>query len=133
MLYPSRTVSIAIACAWQDAYEFARQPQNLPQWAAGLSSGIECRGGEWIAESPMGTVKVAMTGVNPFGVLDHEVTLPSGEAVHNPMRVMPNGSGCELSFTLFQRDGMDADAFERDAAAVAADLRTLKTLLERTP
>ena len=51
MPYLSRTVSIAIGCAWQDAYEFARQPQNLPQWAAGLSSGIECRGGEWIAES----------------------------------------------------------------------------------
>lgn len=131
MLHPSRTVSIAIACAWQDAYEFVRLPQNLPQWAAGLAAGIECRGGEWIADSPMGAVKVAMTGANPFGVLDHEVTLPSGELVHNPMRVMPNGSGCELSFTLFRRDGMDDDAFERDAAAVAADLRTLKALLER--
>jgi hypothetical protein len=25
---------------------------------------------------------------NEYGVLDHEVTLPSGESVHNPMRVI---------------------------------------------
>ena len=131
MPYPSRTVSIAIDCPWQEVYEFARLPQNLPQWAAGLASGIECLGGEWVAQSPLGAVKVAMTGANPFGVLDHEVTLPSGEVVHNPMRAMPNGSGCELSFTLFRLAGMDDAAFERDAAAVAADLRTLKALLER--
>ena len=58
------------------------------------------------------------------------MTLPSGEVVHNPMRVIPDGDGCEVVFTLRRQDGVSDDDFERDAAAVAADLRTLKQLLE---
>ena len=34
-----------------------------------------------------------------FGVLDHEVTLPSGVTVLNPLRVVPDGDGCEVVFT----------------------------------
>ena len=30
---------------------------------------------DWIAESPMGTVKVKFAEKNQFGVLDHDVTL----------------------------------------------------------
>jgi hypothetical protein len=33
--------------------------------------------------------------------LDHDVTLPSGETLSNPMRVVPNGTGSEVVFTLF--------------------------------
>jgi hypothetical protein len=63
-------------------------------------------------------------------VLDHRVTLPSGEAFYNPMRVVPDGNGCEVVFTLRRQVGMSDDDFERDAAAVRADLATLKHVLE---
>ena len=46
------------------------------------------------------------------------------------MRVFHDGDGREVVFTLRPRDGVSDDDFERDAAAVAADLRTLKRLLE---
>jgi hypothetical protein len=54
---------------------------------------------DWIAESPMGKVKVKFVEKNKFGVLDHDVTLPSGVKVYNPMRVFPNNDGSELIFT----------------------------------
>jgi hypothetical protein len=63
-------------------------------------------------------------------VLDHEVPLPSGEVVYNPMRVVPDGEACEVVFTLRRQQGMTSEEFERDAATVAADLATLKRLLE---
>ena len=53
-----------------------------------------------------------------------------GPAMHNPMRVVANGDGAELVFTLFQRDGMSDDEMARDAAMVSRDLATLKALLE---
>lgn len=65
-----------------------------------------------------------------LGVLDHDVQLESGVVVHNPMRVVPNGDGSELTFTLLQQPGMSQQQFEEDAQAVAHDLHTLKTLLE---
>ena len=39
-------------------------------------------------------------------------------------------TSCEVVFTLRKRPGMTDDDFERDAAAVAQDLTTLKSLLE---
>jgi hypothetical protein len=111
-------------------YAFASEPANLPRWASGLSSGIEEIDGEWVAESPMGRVRVALTARNDLGVLDHDVTLPSGETVHNPMRVLANGDGSEVVFTLYRRPGVSDAEYEADAAAVAADLERLKALLE---
>ena len=78
----------------------------------------------------MGRVGFAFVPRNDLGVLDHDVTLPTGEVVHNPMRVIADGSGCEVVFTLRRRPGMSDDEFGEDAAAVAADLARLKQVLE---
>ena len=61
-------------------------------------------------------------------MLDHVVRMPSGEAVYNPLRVIPGGVGearCEVVFTVRRRPGMTDAEFDADAAAVAADLATL--------
>ena len=68
---------------------------------------------------------------NPFGVLDHEVTLPSGEVVYVPMRVLPDGDGCEVVFTVRRLPDMSDEEFARDAGLVQADLTRLKHVLER--
>lgn len=96
-------------------------------WAA-----VDGRG--WIADSPMGIVRVSFTPANTHGVLDHVVELPSGERVYNPLRVVPAGeneSRCEVVFTVRQRAGMTDEQFDADVAAVEADLERLRALLER--
>jgi hypothetical protein len=65
-------------------------------------------------------------------VLDHRVTLPSGETVDNPVRVIPNADGCDVVFTVRRRDGMGDAEFAADQDAVAADLATLRDLMQRT-
>jgi hypothetical protein len=112
---------------WIDAdaaevYAFAADPVNLPGWAAGL------------ADPKLAGVGVEFAPHNEFGVLDHVVTLPSGERFYNPMRVIPKGldePGCEVVFTLRRLDGVTDEQFDADAAAVAADLATLRSLVER--
>lgn len=126
----TRYVATSIRRSVDDVYRFASDARNLPAWAAGLAGRIEPVGDEWLADSPLGKVKIRFSPPNPFGVLDHDVTLESGTTFHNPMRVMPNGSGSEVVFVLFRREGvLDAD-FEADAGAIARDLGTLKRLLE---
>ena len=78
----------------------------------------------------MGRVTFTFTPHNDFGVLDHDVTLPSGETVYNPLRVISDGDGCEVVFTLRQRPAMTDEEFQRDAASVAEDLATLRSLVE---
>jgi hypothetical protein len=124
-------VSITIARPPGEVYDFASEPGNLPRWAAGLArSEVSRDGGAWVADSPLGRVRIRFAERNRFGVLDHDVELPSGEVVHNPMRVMPHGEGSELVFSLLRRPGMPDDELAADRAAVEADLRTLKGLLE---
>jgi hypothetical protein len=130
-MFRSKHVSVSINRPADEVYAFASNPENLPRWAAGLSGSIKNIKGDWIAESPMGTVKVQFVDRNKFGILDHHVTLPSGETVYNPVRVFANNDGSELIFTLYQRADVSAEMFTADANAVTSDLETLKTLLEQ--
>ena len=130
----SRHVSTWIEAAPENVYEFAADPQSWPKWAAGLAKGgLRQTADGWVADSPMGQVTVEFSPPNGFGVLDHVVRLPSGEAVYNPLRVIPGGVGearCEVLFTVRRRDGMTEADFDADVGAVAADLEALRRLLE---
>lgn len=125
-------VSVHIARTPGEVYEFASDPRNLPRWAAGLArSEVRRDGDAWIARAPFGAVRIRFAERNPFGVLDHDVTMESGVTVHNPMRVVPSGEGSEFTFTLIRQPGMSDARFAEDKAAVEKDLRALKALLER--
>ena len=76
-------------------------------------------------------MKVKFAEKNKFGVLDHDVTLPSGVKVHNPMRVFPNNDGSELVFTLYRRPDVSDQEFAEDVQSVEKDLAKLKILLEK--
>lgn len=126
----ARHLGVTIRRTPAEVYAFAADPRNLPRWASGLTGSIREVDGEWIAESPMGTVTVRFAPPNDLGVLDHDVVLPSGERVHNPLRAIANSEGSEVVFTLYRRPGMSDQAFAADASAVERDLRALKALLE---
>lgn len=130
MTSDSLHLAVAIAPPAGEVYDHACNPANLPTWAAGLGSSVEFVNGQWVAQSPMGRVVVDFAPHNPYFVLDHVVTLPSGESVYNPMRVIADGPTCEVVFTLRRQPGMSDEDFARDRDAVAADLTTLKAVLE---
>ena len=113
-----------------EVYDYVSNPANLPHWAHGLGGPVENVDGLWFVETPMGRVGFAFARRNEFGVLDHDVTLPTGAVVHNPMRVLRAESGCEVVFTLRRLPGTTDEAFAGDAEAVVADLARLRSVLE---
>ncbi|AZG44698.1 SRPBCC family protein [Gordonia insulae] len=121
----SRHVSLVIPASAQEVYAFAADPDNLAAWAAGLAAGVRRDGDLLIADSPMGEVTVHFAPPNPFGILDHDVTLPDGSVVSNPLRVIDHPEGAEVVFTVRQRDMTD-DQFDADCDAVARDLTALR-------
>lgn len=128
--FEAKNISISISRPSNEVYEFVSNPMNLPKWATGLSDSIQNVNGEWIADSPMGKVKIKFAESNKFGVVDHDVTLDSGITFHNPMRVLPNKNGCEVIFTLFRQADMTEEKFTTDADLVKRDLEKLKATLE---
>ena len=130
-MHEVRHISVYIARRPAEVYEFASDPRNLPRWAAGLArSEVREDGDEWVAEAPFGRVRVRFVERNTLGVVDHDVTLPSGATIRNPMRVVPNGEGSEFVFTLIRQPGVSDAQFAEDKAAVENDLKTLKGVLE---
>ncbi|MGH2373928.1 MAG: SRPBCC family protein [bacterium] len=126
----AKTLSVSIACPPGRVYGFVSNPENLPKWGTAFCRSVRKSKGEWIVETPDGPVRITFVAKNTFGVLDHSVTLAPGLEIVNPMRVVRNGSGSEVVFTLFQLPTMSEEKFAEDAGLVERDLRTLKSVLE---
>jgi hypothetical protein len=129
-LWKSQTFSVSVECPAEQASAFAGNPANLPRWATSFVRSIHNADAAWIAETSEGPVEIQFAPENPFGVLDHTVRPASGVEIQVPMRVVRNGPGCEILFTLFQLPGMTDQRFADDAAMVQRDLQTLKRVLE---
>ena len=100
----TRHIGVVVRRAPELVYALAADPDLLPRWAAGLAAGpVRHQGGALVVDSPMGEVRVRFVGRNDLGVLDHEVELPDGTVVHNPLRVLPHPDGAEVIFTLRTR------------------------------
>jgi hypothetical protein len=126
-----RVLHTSIAVPLTEAYDFAHRPENFPQWASGLASGLERRGDEWVGAAPQGEAIVRFSPRNDFGVLDHWVRLPDVPEIYVPLRMLANGDGTEVELVLFRLPGMSDADFEQDACTVKRDLAALKALLER--
>jgi hypothetical protein len=128
--YPVRLINLSIEKPASDVYRFASNPENFPKWVAFVKS-IRKQGDIWIGETTLGTLRIKFSAANDFGVIDHDVTLPTGETIYNPMRVIANHNGCEFVFTLFRMPGRSDNEFEEDARAVTKDLQKLKEIMEK--
>jgi hypothetical protein len=126
----SRHLSTWIRRPAAEVYAYAADPAHLPEWAPGLGNAVENVDGQWFVETPMGRVAFGFVPHNDYGVLDHEVRLPSGQTFYNPLRVIPGNETCEVVFSLRRSAGMTDEEFDRDAAAVTADLTRLKQIIE---
>ncbi|MBM7059467.1 SRPBCC family protein [Pseudomonas sp. UL073] len=126
----SQTLSVHIRRDPHSVYAFTAQPENFPRWATGLGKGLEQVDGEWFADTAQGRVRLRFSPANAFGVLDHYVYPAPGIEIYVPLRVIANGDGCDVVFTLFRQPDMDDASFAADADWVRRDLEALKQLLE---
>lgn len=126
----SRQICVSIEAPAARVYAYASDPMHLPEWAQGLGSQVERDEDGWIVVTAGGRLRFAFAPPNEFGVLDHELRLPSGETLLVPMRVIADGDTSEVVFTLRREEGVTDEEFERDAATIAADLDLLKQVVE---
>ncbi|MDP2654128.1 MAG: SRPBCC family protein [Candidatus Omnitrophota bacterium] len=130
-LRESKTLSIAIDRDPQAVYAFVTDPENLPKWAVTFCRSAVKSGEGWRIETSAGPMAVRFAPRNEFGVMDHYLTLPDGNEILVPMRVVPNNNGCEMIFTIFRQPGMSDENYAKDAGLVEQDLKNLKHILEK--
>ena len=129
----SKTLTISIQCAPQKIYEFVSNLENLPKWATTFCRSIRPLKNEWVIRTPQGEVSIHIAAQNVFGILDHYISprrTSTGVKLYVPMRVVANGRGSEVTFTLFQPPGMSDENYAKDIRLVKKDLNTLKKVME---
>ncbi|MDD5139119.1 MAG: SRPBCC family protein [Verrucomicrobiales bacterium] len=129
--FESRTLTVSIAREADAVYQFISNPANLPRWATAFCKSIRQAGSDWVMQTSGGEMKVRFVPPNAFRVADHFVSPAPGVEIFVPMRVLPNGSGSEVVFTLFRQPFMSPEKFAEDIGLVEQDLRTLKSVLEK--
>ena len=132
MTYPIKNISISINCTKEKVYEFASNPENFPDWLDFLKTISKKSDTIWNAETDLGNIEIEFVAKNEFGIIDHIVTLPEGAKIKNVLRVIENGDGSEVVFTLFRLAEKTEKEFNDDANLVAKDLKTLKNILEKS-
>jgi hypothetical protein len=132
MTLPSQTLQVTIARNAQDTYAYLSDPHHMNEWAKGIGASITPTADKytWQVQTPNGPAKVRFTEQNAFGVADHYVNDGKRPEVYIPLRVLANGSGSEVIFTLFRLSHMTDEDYQRDKAAVQKDLDKLKQVLE---
>ena len=131
MTFQTTNISISIDNSKEKVYEFASNPENFPRWLAFVKSASKKSNTIWIAESDLGNIEIELSPKNEFGIIDHKVKLPDGTQVYNPLRVIENGKGSEVIFTLYKMPDKTEEEFNADANLVKADLKVLKDILEK--
>ena len=131
-LLPDRTITINVNRPYQAVYNFLAEPENFPSWAKGMGD-LNFVYGDWMLQTPQGAATVRFSIRNSFGIVDHFITIAGVGEIYIPMRVIENGDGAQIIFTLFHQPEMTFEQFENDITAVEKDLLTLKTLLEESP
>lgn len=127
----SKTITLPIARPVAEVYEFLLEPRNYPRWAASLGGRFEHVGGrDWRAETPHGPVIIRFAERNGLGVLDHAVFREGEQPRMRMVRVVPNGEGCELIYTIFKGDELSVEGFASETEWTATELEVLKTYLE---
>jgi hypothetical protein len=129
-MYRAQTITVSIARPPQDVAAVIADYRRLPEWLSFIT-GIRDDAGRWQMETPVGAMQIEFVPANDFGIVDHRVWLADGQQFYNPMRVVANGAGSEVMFTLYQTPGMSDERFVEDAKTVQADLENLRRLLER--
>lgn len=127
-MFESRTLSVPIARPPDEVYDYVADLGNLPRWSYFTSAEAQADG-SWVVGTPSGPLELRIVDHNRLGVLDHVVRLASGE-MRIPMRVVANGDGAEVLFTVFRAPGMTDEAFAVDVAQVEEDLARLRDVLE---
>lgn len=129
--YRSAVVHTTILAPPDTVAAFLGDLHNWTAWAPWVQSVTRSSPRDWTLETESGALKFRFGESNAFGILDHDVALPSGETVTNSMRVVPNGAGSELVMLLLQWPHLTSQEFDRDVEAVTSDLARIKQVLER--
>jgi len=115
---------------------FARiaDPENLPLWHSSFCRSVRKEAGVLLVESPKGPVATRFIRNDHSLVLDILAEVVEGIELTNAIRVLSNGEGSEIVWTLVKPDGVSESIFNEQLRWAGSALHQLrKTTLSAPP
>ncbi len=98
MMNLAETRSVSIAAPPAAVHGYLADAQNLPEWAPSFATAVRPRGGHWVVTQGDVEIDVAILADRDRGTVD--IVSAADHARGAFLRVLPNGLGSELLFTL---------------------------------
>jgi hypothetical protein len=124
----SATRSISIISAPEIVFDLIGDPRRLPDWAPRFASAVNPDGSDWVVESGESKFRIRVRVDAELGVID--LLRPADPKRGAYMRVLTNGAGSELVFTLIFPAGTPDELIAGQMSTVEAELRTVRDLCE---
>jgi len=128
---PTQTVAVSVDADPTEMTKYLADATTHPEWATEFfSDGAEEAGdGTWSMNVPRmgGPVRVKIDAVTALGVIDMYLA-PEGTPFGPPLpiRVLPNGDGCDVTFTLARFPGQSDEDWADGVTSMQRELENLK-------
>ncbi|HWI74357.1 MAG TPA: SRPBCC family protein [Baekduia sp.] len=123
----TRTISIAAPPA--AVFTLVADGARLPDWAPAFASAAEPDGDDrWLIGTGDAQFPIRVRADAEHGTVD--LLRPADATVGAFMRVIPNGGGSELLFTLLFGDEVEPAAVDAQMTTVEGELATVRALAE---
>ena len=125
----SETRSIAIDAPPERVHRFIADPINIPRWAPAFATAIRPNDAHWIATTERGETEIIVASHPESGTLD---ILSAADRTRGAFaRVISNGAGSEVLFTLFFDPGTPEQAVTAQMTVIDEELASIKRLTVR--
>lgn len=128
----AETRSISIPAAPGIVHGYVSDAGNLPRWAPAFAAEVRRCGEHWTVTRGEIEFDVAVLADRERGTIDVVSAADPSRGAY--LRVLPNGEGSELLFTLFFARGTPRHAIDGQMATVDAELAAVREACqERSP
>ncbi len=124
----SKTLTVSVDRHPATLLEWLATPENLPLWHGVFCRSIQRAPSGWIASSRRGPIPIRFLRDDRSGLLDLVLRENAGEDLTLAMRVLPNGSGSEVVFTIIQSPGLSDQAYQEHMRWAEKAIHGLKKL-----
>ena len=122
------TRSRSIAAAPERVFAYVADGANLPLWAPAFAPAVRRAGEEWIVENGDAAFSVLLPTSAAAGTVDIVAAADRRRGAFT--RVLPNGDGATILFTLFFRPDTPHDAVAAQMAEVDSELDRIRAACE---
>ena len=124
----SETRSIAIDAPPEEVHRFVADATNIPRWAPAFATAIRPSDKNWVVTTECGEAEIVLASNPQSRTLD---ILSADDRTRGAFaRVISNGPGSEVLFTLFFEPGTPEQAVAAQMSVVDGELASIKQLTQ---